>query len=162
MTKEGVLGEHVLVKDTEKSVEPTCTENGHSVNTCSVCGEVVEKDEQALGHTFPTTKTVTKEVSCTEDGMKAFVCERCGEVKEEEVIPSTGHEKNTEMDIVKDATFFTDGTGQYTCKNCDEVIETVTIPAKGGVWRFVIPVVSVFIIGSLVTFIVIKRKNGTK
>lgn len=159
MTKEGVLGEHVLVKNTEKSVEPTCTENGHSVNTCSICNEVVEEEVPALGHTFSTIKTIIKEPTCTEDGMKAYICERCGEVKEEETIPATGHEKNTEMNIVKGVTFFTKGTGQYTCKYCGEVMETVTIPAKGGVWRYIITIVSVVVIGAFVTIVVIKKKK---
>ena len=156
-TVDGELGEHLYVKG-EDSKEPTCTEKGLYTYTCSICADTYTEEIDALGHDYPNEKTLVKEPTCTEDGKKAYVCARCSEQTEEESIPAIGHKKSDIPVIKKDATFWKDGQEEYVCENCNEVLETVIIPAKGGVWRFIIPIVAVVVVGVLVTLIVKKKK----
>lgn len=77
---------HDFVK---KVVDPTCTEQGYTVYTCS-CGESYTKNYvSALGHT--TEIRNAKDATCAEEGYTGDeVCTLCGEtIKQGESIPAT-------------------------------------------------------------------------
>ena len=56
---------------------PTCTEQGYTTYTCSICGEsYVDDYVDALGHDHVGTVT---EPTCEEGGYTTYVCSRCGD-----------------------------------------------------------------------------------
>ncbi|MCD7773186.1 MAG: carboxypeptidase regulatory-like domain-containing protein [Ruminococcus sp.] len=127
---------------------PTCTENGYTTYTCSLCGDSYTADEtEALGHT--TEIQNAKEATITEDGYTGDeVCTVCGEVvKYGEVIPSlskdiTGTINVSDADATTDMTVTAiaeDGTetsvtatsmGEYTIEKLAP--GTYTLVASGG------------------------------
>ena len=71
--------------------QPTCTEQGYSTYTCSLCGgSYISDATQALGHNWDNG-TITLPPTATEDGIFTYCCTRCGET-ETEIIPATGEE----------------------------------------------------------------------
>jgi hypothetical protein len=74
--------------DTTTLTEATCTTNGLAVESCSICGLVVQVTTPPV-HTFGDW-TVTKEATCTTEGTKTYTCTICG-ATETSAIPSTGH-----------------------------------------------------------------------
>lgn len=88
--------------------EPTCTQEGERLLTCTVCGETKTESIEKLPHTFENGKCsvcgeadpehvhdytdheeTLKEPTCTEPGEKACYCV-CGEFETQE-IPELGH-----------------------------------------------------------------------
>ena len=67
--------------------EPTCTEEGFEIRTCS-CGGQEKRSIPALGHTWGDW-TVTKEPTASTDGEKVRTCSRC-HAEEKVVLPATG------------------------------------------------------------------------
>ena len=66
---------------------PTCTEEGETTYTCSVCGDTYTEAVAALGHAWKAWE-VTKEATETENGEQQRTCRRgCG-ATETEVIPA--------------------------------------------------------------------------
>ena len=60
--------------------EPTCTTDGESVETCTVCGSKATKTLKALGHDYKvvsTTPATCKEFKCDHEK-----CSRCGDEKD--------------------------------------------------------------------------------
>ena len=116
------------------AVEPTCTENGLTEGEkCSVCGEILRKQEvvDALGHKEETIPE--KAATCTKTGLtEGTECSRCGEIlKKQEVIPVVAH---TEEVIAGTAatctkTGLTEGT---KCSVCGKILKNQeVIPALG-------------------------------
>ena len=70
---------------TEEVVNPTCTEEGYTINSCT-CGGYTFIDDKvpAIGH-IPGEWTVTKEPELHVDGTKEATCITCGEIVEEAV-----------------------------------------------------------------------------
>lgn len=77
-------GEKVTIK------EATCTEEGQTQRTCTVCGAKEEpKTVKALGHKYDDGK-ITKQATCADPGVKTYTCERCGATETEPVtVPHT-------------------------------------------------------------------------
>lgn len=70
---------------------PTCTEQGYTTYTCSVCGSSYISDYvSSLGHEMGKWVT-TKEPTCTKDGEQRRDCSRCDHF-ETDVITSSGHQ----------------------------------------------------------------------
>lgn len=68
---------------------PTCTEDGYTTYTCSVCGDAYKDDiVKAAGHKY-TSKVVAP--TCSEDGYTIYTCSVCGGSYKENVIKATGH-----------------------------------------------------------------------
>ena len=58
--------------------DPTCTKDGYSTGTCTVCGEVVREDDlDTAGHDYEWTYT---DPTCSEDGYWTYTCTDCGDV----------------------------------------------------------------------------------
>ncbi len=99
------------------TAEPTCTKEGQTTYTCTVCGATSTEAIAALGHTKVTDNAVA--ATCTETGLTAGShCSVCNEViVAQEVTAATGH---TWDDGV---TYKNSSCGQYivyTCYACDE------------------------------------------
>ncbi len=72
----------------EVTLEPTCTEKGTILKTCTECDEEPFTVEiEALGHDYSVE--VIEKVTCDKDGLEKHTCTRCADVKEE-IVP-LGH-----------------------------------------------------------------------
>ncbi len=81
---------------------PTCTQNGYTIHTCSVCGDsYVDNEVAALGHNWDEG-VVTLEPTATQNGIRTYTCAVCGETKTEEIekLPAVGFEDNAEQAVV--------------------------------------------------------------
>ncbi|MCH1982713.1 leucine-rich repeat protein [Ruminococcus sp. OA3] len=113
------------------TTEPTCTEDGTEVYTCTICGDCYVIDIPASGHTEIIDEGIP--ATCTADGKTdGKHCSVCGATIEEQVsIPATGH-----IEVIDDAiastcteSGLTEGTH---CSICNEVIKIQeTVPALG-------------------------------
>ena len=93
--------------------DPTCTEDGFTTHTCSVCGHFYTDSTVATtGHSWDEG-TVTKEPTETETGTCFYTCTVCGETKEE-VLPATHQHEYTS--VVTDPTCTEAGYTTYTCE----------------------------------------------
>ena len=110
------LADHSYVSVETK---PTCTEDGYTTYTCSVCGHSYEDDYvDALGH--KEVAHDAKAATCTEAGHKAYVtCERCNYTTYEEVA-KLGHDL---VDVAeKKATCIEAGYSAHKdCSRCDYI-----------------------------------------
>lgn len=78
-------------------VEPTCEQEGYTLNVCTLCGFKKKTDRVAKNaHTY-TEWIVEKEQTDTTDGLKSRQCIVCGQ-KETEIISSINY---IDMDIIK-------------------------------------------------------------
>ena len=69
---------------------PTCTEQGYTTYTCSVCGDsYVDDYTEATGHSYVVTETV--DATCEEDGYIVYTCENDETHTYTETISATGH-----------------------------------------------------------------------
>ncbi|MCD8365072.1 MAG: hypothetical protein LUC83_04530 [Clostridiales bacterium] len=78
------------------TVKPTCTEQGYTEYTCTICGytwQDPDSYEAATGHSWDDG-VVTKAATATATGIRTFTCTVCGETYEE-VIPATGTSVDT-------------------------------------------------------------------
>ena len=114
---------HKVVVDQGKKA--TCIEDGLTEGKhCSVCNEVIKKQEviPATGHKVVVDQA--KEATCAENGLtEGSHCSVCNEViKKQEVIPSTGHKEV--LDSAKEATCTNTGlTEGIHCSICNKIIK---------------------------------------
>ena len=79
---------------------PTCTAQGYTTHTCSVCGDSYKDSyTNAVGHAW-NAGVITKPATETETGIKTFTCTRCGETKTE-LIPKLDGKVNPFVDVAK-------------------------------------------------------------
>ncbi|MBR0303071.1 MAG: hypothetical protein IJQ80_04415 [Clostridia bacterium] len=67
--------------------EPTCTEEGFTTYTCTVCGDSYVDDTSSvepLGHEWDDG-VITKQPTADERGVRTYTCLVCGETKTEEI-----------------------------------------------------------------------------
>ena len=120
----------------EKTVSPTCTEEGYSLAFCKSCSYTEEKTDITAPLSHKLTETTTK-ATCTADGVYTCKCSVCGFIKETRVTgKATGHsfgiwklQGETMSRVCKKCSFketaenrktiyltFDDGPGPYTEK----------------------------------------------
>ena len=126
-TEEIPMLEH---KNNTTTVAKTCTEDGYTLNVCTVCGNSSKTNVViATGH-----KTgdwiVEKNTTCTEDGRRYKLCSECKCTVDEEVIEATGH-KNCEWIVTKDNNCTETGEKIHKCNDCKEIIGTEVIAPTG-------------------------------
>ena len=108
---------------------PTCTEQGYTTYTCSVCGDSYVADYvDALGHKYDAV--VTKP-TCTEKGYTTYTCSVCGDSYVADYVDALGH-SYSEAEFVwtedSSAEYGWTVTAAKTCANCsDKLIAEVTI-----------------------------------
>ena len=135
-----VLYKNHRVKVTEKTVEPTCTEDGSYSRTvtCSTCKETLEPDYNevlpATGHDIEEDKVVAP--TCTKKGYTANICKTCGYIEEgskHDEVKATGHTK-VEHDA-KAPTCTEPGWNAYeTCTKCSYSTKQM-IPVISHTWN---------------------------
>ncbi|MCR5313225.1 MAG: hypothetical protein K6E54_06235 [Bacteroidaceae bacterium] len=105
---------HVYVDEVTK--EPTCSEDGEMVSTCSKCGNSYKTVIPATGeHDY--VSEVTKEATCLEVGEMTYTCSVCGDSYTEE-IPLADHDYVAE--VTKEATCTEAGITTFTCSVCGD------------------------------------------
>ena len=97
-------------------VAPSCTQQGYTTYTCSLCGEVHDADyTDPTGHKYGSWKVI-QAANCTVSGSKTRTCKGCGKA-ETKTISATGHQY--EGKITTPATSCQGmGTKTFTCKGC--------------------------------------------
>lgn len=111
------------------AVQPTCTEKGEEILTCSVCGAIQTQEIAALGHFYECI--LTKKPTCTQTGVITCTCLRCGDV-ETQTEEAHGH---LYADFVeKAATCTENGVTRYTCSYCGDSYRE-EVPAAGHVYN---------------------------
>lgn len=87
-----VLADHTYGEGV--TVPPTCTEQGYTEYTCTICSHVYRDNyTAATGHSWDGG-VVTKAATATTAGIMTYTCSECGETYEE-VIPATGTSVDT-------------------------------------------------------------------
>ncbi|MBQ7160808.1 MAG: hypothetical protein IJR90_03780 [Clostridia bacterium] len=118
------------------SVDASCTEAGHRVQQCAVCGEyLVNEVFPALGHT--PGEISERAATCTENGHRFALCTVCGLVAIDEVIVAQGHVPG---EAQTDAPTCTEpGHERIFCTVCgDNISDTVTAPATGHTYKLTV------------------------
>ena len=111
---EHIGGGHSYV---ESVISPTCTEQGYTLHTCSVCGETyTDNFVKAKGHTFGAW-TIDVAPTCKQEGSRYRTCSVCEETETAE-LPRAGH--NFTSYVTKDATCKETGEMTYECSVCHE------------------------------------------
>ena len=105
----------------QTTVNPTCTEGGEMIRSCSVCGAEETKTIDALGHDYSGQWTVDEEADCVNDGSKSRHCSRCDAKTDVTVIEAKGHTEVVDKAVA--ATCTADGyTEGKHCSVCNAVI----------------------------------------
>ena len=95
---------------------PTCTADGFTTHTCSVCGDsYTDAPAAALDHDFGDW-AVTKPASCTEAGQQRRSCSRCDYFETEEIAALT----HSYEAVVTAPTCTADGFTTHTCSVCGD------------------------------------------
>ena len=110
----------------EKTSEnaPTCTADGTTTYTCSVCGDTYTETTPATGHSYNSVVTAP---TCTDEGYTTHTCSTCGDTYTDSTVPALGHDY---VETISSATCTTDGAATYTCSHCGDTY-TEAIPATG-------------------------------
>ncbi len=102
-------------------IDATCTEDGVTVQKCTVCGtELGRQAIAATGHSWSDWQIVT-EATCTAEGQKQRICGVCG-VQETEVIEKVPHVLG-EWESIKKATCTKEGQKGRKCTVCGEFVK---------------------------------------
>ena len=118
----------------EDVTAPTCTNDGYTTYTCSVCDDTYTADKvDALGHTSGE-KVVENELApkCDEEGSydQVVYCTVCTEQVSRKtiVVDALGHDYSSE---VNHPTCTNPGYTTYTCSVCDDTYESDPVTATG-------------------------------
>lgn len=115
-TLENAIKIECIHQYTTKVIEPTCTEEGYTLRTCSVCGYSYKSnyvDEN--GHHFADS-TITKSATCTADGEKIRKCSDCGKT-ETVAVPAIGHQYDS---TVIAPSYTAEGYTLHVCSVCGD------------------------------------------
>ncbi len=116
--------DHVHTWEKTSETAPTCTADGTTTYTCSVCGNTYTETTPATGHSYNSVVTAP---TCTDEGYTTHTCSTCGDTYTDSTIPALGHNY---VETISSATCTTDGVATYTCSICGDTY-TKAIPATG-------------------------------
>ena len=106
---------------------PTCTEQGYTTHSCSVCGNTYKDSYvDATGHKWDSGK-VTTAATCTKDGVKTYTCTSCFTSKTE-TVAATGHKHEA---TVTAPTCTEKGYTTHTCSGCGDSYVDTYVDALG-------------------------------
>lgn len=108
------------------TIAATCTQEGQSIRTCTICGttEVLRTTSKA-NHRWTYQST---EPTCTEEGKSTRTCSVCGTVEVLATTPKLEHKYTST--ITQQATTQQPGVRTYTCTLCGDTY-TEAIPKLG-------------------------------
>ena len=106
--------------------QPTCTERGYKIYTCTLCGKTRDEYIPTVDHTYDEG-AVTQEPTCNDYGRLTYTCTMCGDSYFES-IPALGHDYAS---VVTEGTCTTDGYTTHTCTRCGDTYTDNHIPAPG-------------------------------
>lgn len=106
----------------------TCTSEGVTTYTCSVCGDSYTKSIAKTAHTYSSEWTTDKNATCISEGSKSHHCIYCGDKKDITSTPKTDHTYSSK--VTKAASCSDPGTETLTCTVCS-ASKTQSIPATG-------------------------------
>ena len=102
-------------KYTKRFIPASCTDDGFSVYTCSLCGaSYSEFAGAAAGHNYVVTETI--EPDCKKAGSKTFECDVCGDTYTEEFGEPSGHRYQSK--VIKAPGCEEPGETSFTCTDC--------------------------------------------
>lgn len=116
----------------EMTKEPSCTQAGEKVYTCSVCLETKAESIPALGHDYDDGK-ITITPTCTKKGEKVYTCKRCGDEKTEALpMDQSNHSlEHLSVQNKKEATITEEGySGDVICSDCGTIVKVGTVIPK--------------------------------
>ena len=116
--------DHVHSWEKTSETAPTCTADGTTTYTCSVCGDTYTETTPATGHSYNSVLTAP---TCTDEGYTTHTCSTCGDTYTDSTVPALGHDY---VETISSATCTTDGIATYTCSRCGDTY-TEAIPATG-------------------------------
>ncbi len=97
-------------------IEPTCTEQGYTLQTCEYCTYNKTFDYvPSISHDWQNV--VLQESTCTKTGLQALQCQNCEEIDKNSYQPVVTIPHDYTITVV-DPTCTEDGYTQYTCKVC--------------------------------------------
>lgn len=96
---------------TDEVIAPTCVEGGHTLHTCTECGDSFsDAQTDALGHDYQESVVAPK---CVEKGYTLHACSRCDDSYKDTETAAIGHNFAEELSY--------DNNGHYhECTRCDE------------------------------------------
>lgn len=127
-----VCGEGCTHNYTEEVTAPTCTEEGYTTHTCTLCGHI-EQDTytEATGHSYHAVMILA--ATCTEDGTMKYTCIHCSDSFTTK-IPTHGHHIVTDQMV----TATCQHTGLTEGRHCDHcglvIVAQETIPISNHVY----------------------------
>lgn len=129
---EVVGGAHNYV--VSEYVEPTCTNEGKRVVSCSVCKKEYSRTVlPATGHlNYSLDENTVKAPTCLEEGYTGdYICDVCGEVaKNGEAIPVSSEHSYTTYVITTQATCTANAIETASCSVCGKVPVTREVPSS--------------------------------
>ena len=108
------------------TVEPTCTEQGYTTHTCTICGDsYVDSITGALGHSYDSVVT---DPTCTQAGYTTHTCGTCGDSYVSNYTDALGHSYES---VVTEPTCTQAGYTTYTCGTCGDSYVSNHTDAQG-------------------------------
>lgn len=112
----------------QKTVKPTCLEDGFTAQICENCGDIKDKTNiiKVKGHSN-TKWVIEKDATCEENGKLALLCTDCNKIIDTTISPAS---HNMETIIIK-STCTENGYTLHKCKNCNFEYKTEELKATG-------------------------------
>jgi hypothetical protein len=112
----------------ERTLEPTCENEGTEVYKCSVCSAEETRSVAKRGHSF-TGKVETIPATCITEGSKFGHCIRCNQTTYES-IAKIDHTENAGV-VTTAPTCTATGIKTYSCSACGTALRTDVVAAMG-------------------------------
>ena len=105
---------------------PTCTEEGYTTYTCTLCGHFYKDDTvPATGHSYDAVITAP---TCTEEGYTTYTCTLCGHSYQGDTVSVIDHSYEA---AVTAPTCLEEGYTTYTCTVCGDSYVDDAVSATG-------------------------------